>query len=49
MKLNMEVSQALSNVIVSQEADIKVAEVVGEHSVLCGCKDLCCTRKDKLI
>jgi len=45
----MEVSQALSNVIVSQESDIKVAVVVGEQSVLCGCKDLCCIRKDKLI
>ena len=45
----MEVSRALSSVIMSQEADIKVAEVVGEHSVLYGCKDLCCIRKDKLI
>ena len=45
----MAVSWALSNVIMSQEADIKVAEVVGEHSVLCGCKDLCCVRMDKLI
>jgi len=44
----MEVAQALSNVIVSQEGDIKVAEV-GEHSILCGCKNVCCTRRDILI
>jgi len=47
--VNIEVSQALSNVIMSQGADIKVEEVVGEHPVLYGCKDLCCVRKDKLI
>jgi hypothetical protein len=32
-----------------QEADIKVTEVVGEHAVLYGCKNLCCVRKDKLM
>jgi hypothetical protein len=45
----MEVSRALSNLIMSQETDVKVAEVVAEHSLLCGCKDLCWVRKDKLI
>jgi hypothetical protein len=44
----MEVSRALSNVIMSQEADIKVAGVVEEHPVLYGCKTLCCIRKGKL-
>jgi hypothetical protein len=41
--MNMAVSQALSNVIMSQEADIKVA------GVLYGCKNLGCIRKGKLI
>jgi hypothetical protein len=32
----MEVSGALNNVNMSREADMKFAEVVGEHSVLYG-------------